>query len=306
MSADCEIVEDSGEEFDGSFNDSGEEDVNPQDGVDQSDDDSGIEGDLMKQDYKPRKPTGPLPRNSHLMYSNAGGAGILDVESMHFFLREGSARSNYNDTNGFRCAASRLSASLRPPGCEGCRKPYTQRFDDHGHPPLTFKTLQNIRYQVCQRAFAMLRRSHITPEEWNFFCRYTYHRIFGSMDGFVPMSRVPCVLQTCAYTGFLFPDDRKMYVPEIRKRGMFKDKYEYDLLMFETISAIELRHFGFFRGLQGQGGKTIPWKLDFPAVERNEFPDLDALMEDIPLSDIKTTSEFLWFFCQCFTVFLLF
>lgn len=144
----------------------------------------------------------------------------------------------------------------------------------------------------------MLRRSGVSAAEWNFFNMHTWKRIFGNLDGWKEEKRVHCFLQSCAYNGFLFPKDHKMYSPRIQKRGMFKHPFEYDILMFESLSHLEWLHFGFMKDMIGVDGKPVPFVLDFPIGAGADFPDLErreasphfSLLADYPECEFSFSS----------------
>lgn len=296
------------EEDDGDLEDSGNESVvdeshqDPEASDDEGENtDSGVEsGSLLDKDYRLRRPSGLLKRGLTFMYSHCGGAGIFDPKTMLFFLRYGGNRNRDNRWNGFKCACKKLSKEVRPANCRECTISYRGRrrhFTPGNHCPLSIRQLQMARFQLCQRAFFLLRRSGITREEWNFFNAYTWRRIFGSLHDWKPQRRIACFLQSCAYNGFLYPLDAKMYVARIARRGMFEHKFEYDALMFEAISFFEYRHFGFMEKLTDEDGKAVRFVLDFPYAAHEEFPSLEEPMAPLDLEKIKDFSEY---FSYCF------
>lgn len=265
--------------------------------------DSGIEEDVvLEEGYRPRRPPGLLEAGFIRMTTHLGAPGIFDPKTMLVFIRAGAAE-RYKDLHwkGFQCACSKITPRARPQGSSGCKLPYYQRHD-HRHPdhhrPLTIHQLQLARYSLCQRAFFLLRRSGIKIAEWNFFSKYTWVRIFGDASGFRDETQVPTYLQTCAYSGFLFPFEVDMYVLRIVLRGMFAFRFRYNANMFEAISHFENIHFGFMKNMVDAKGKPVPWKLDFPDVDGEVFPNLEEEMEPFPMEDIKKMSKYLsciWF-----------
>lgn len=259
--------------------------------------DSGIEEDgTLEVGYRPRRPPGLIAAGSIRMTTHLGAPGIFDPKSMVAFIRTGPAdRYKGLHWKSFQCACHKLTPKARPQGSAGCKLPYYQRYEHRPpvhHRPLTIHQLQLARYSLCQRAFFLLRRSGIKIAEWNFFNKYTWIRIFGNASGYQDESRVFTYLQTCAYTGFLFPFEINMYVPRIALRGMFAFRFEYTASMFEAISHFETIHFGFMKDMVDAKGKPVRWKLDFPNVHEEEFPDLEKEMEEFSMDDIKEKSKY--------------
>lgn len=56
------------------------------------------------------------------------------------------------------------------------------------------------------------------------------------MEGYQEFTSVPSFLLTCARTGFLFPGDMEMYVPDVRNRGMMRYRLNYGPALFEFVA----------------------------------------------------------------------
>lgn len=258
--------------------------------------DSGVEEDgVLEAGYHLRRPPGPIAASAIRMTTHLGGPGIFDPESMCLFIRKGPAdRYKTLHWKSFHCACNKVVPMARPQGAAGCRLTYYQRrqhrLPDH-HLPLSLHQLQLCRYSLCQRAFFLLRRSGIKIAEWNFFNKYTWIRIFGDATDYQDEVRVHTYLQSCAYHGFLFPNEVNMYVDRITSRGMFANRFEYTAAMFEVISHFETIHFGFMKDMLNAKGKPVRWVLDFPDVHEDEFPDLELEMEEYSMEEIKAKSK---------------
>ena len=83
-----------------------------------------------------------------------------------------------------------------------------------------------------------------------------------------------------------------MYADRIAERGMFAFKFEYDALMFESISHFEHLDFGLLEHLTNVDWKKVPWKLDFPYKANENFPDLKRSMAPLNLDVLYDYSEF--------------
>lgn len=238
----------------------------------------GVVVGAMTSGYMLRRPPGPLPGGVHPMYTSTGLPAIFDPETMLLFRRSSYEVGTPSGWR-FRCVVPELDLSHRPfVESDRCSHAFVTRESHQSpplHPALTIECLQRLRYNFCQRVFACLRQSVFNQAEFDFFNRYTYRRIFGTLDGFVAGLEPPEYLRDCAVSGFPYLGDRLMYVGDIQRRGLFRECFSYNATMFWVISHMEDVHFGFFKNLRTRGGHSPRYELDFPEVGVELFPDLN-------------------------------
>ncbi len=136
-------------------------------------------------------------------------------------------------------------------------------------------TLLGLQLFINYRALGVGLRSELTVEEFNFFAKRTYQRIYCTLDNWKDYTEVPGFVKWCYQEGFLFPCDKNAYIPAVQAVGMIPPM-SYSRRLLEFISSCEDIHLSApFRAFPDES-----FNMDYPSLADRPFPDTSVPVEN--------------------------
>jgi len=132
-------------------------------------------------------------------------------------------------------------------------------------------------------------------DEFNFFGKWSFTSIHGTVDGWKDYPSIPAKVLLAAKTGFPYSRDMEAYDQSMQDRGLLPEPIPYGTEMLEVISSLESLHLSAFLG------RMYPkrsFRLDFPQLRYLPFPDTQVSYVsrcDPPYGELAFTYGFLVF-----------